>query len=613
VLRNNCVYNPSGYNYAGLSPGQGDISTDPKLVAVEYGQVHIQPDSPCRDAGDDSAVQPGWLDMDGQARIRGLHVDIGADESDSTFTPVIVRVSPTGDDANDGSSWALAKRSVQAGADAASAWGGEVWVAAGTYNERIVLPAYAYLYGGFAGTENSRDDRNWRANTTVLDGAHGGAVVSPAPGFRLSRIDGFTIRNGRASNGGGIFCEYSSPTISNNTITANTASSSGGGIFCAVASPTIWNNVIAGNSAASGGGIRWLSASPTILNNTIAANSASSSGGGMSCGDFSSELWNNIIAFNSSGIYNGGGAPTLRCNDVYGNTSYNYSGLSPGMGDISLDPMFLNRGGGDYHLLSGSPCIDTGTNTGEPDADLDGAIRPQDGNGDGTAMCEIGAYEYPLDLLKAKKMLSDGTLLTFGVASVTALFPPQGRIYVERTDRSSGIRVDTSQTFDEGKLVNVQGAIQTDPASGERYVSTSAPWPKSTGGSAMPRSLFMPGRELGGGTAGLQDGVWSKALAKQDDDGYEPTWAQSERLNNIGLLVTICGTVTYSATDYFYADDGSALDDGSGHKGVKVLAAGLTLPASGLVKVTGISSCEKNGDRLVRVLKVRKQADILPL
>ncbi len=84
VLRNNCVYNPDGANYSGLSAGMGDIQVDPKLVAVQYGQLHIQPDSPCVDAGYDAAVQPEWVDMDGQPRIQGAHVDIGADESDGT-------------------------------------------------------------------------------------------------------------------------------------------------------------------------------------------------------------------------------------------------------------------------------------------------------------------------------------------------------------------------------------------------------------------------------------------------------------------------------------------------------------------------------------------------
>ena len=123
-MRNNCVYNPDGANYSGLSAGMGDIQVDPKLVAVRYGQLHIQPDSPCVDAGYDAAVQLEWVDMDGQPRIQGAHVDIGADESDGTawtFAPTVVRVSATGNDANDGSSWALAKKTVQAGINAASA------------------------------------------------------------------------------------------------------------------------------------------------------------------------------------------------------------------------------------------------------------------------------------------------------------------------------------------------------------------------------------------------------------------------------------------------------------------------------------------------------------
>ena len=84
------------------------------------------------------------MDIDAQARILGSHVDIGADESDGTLRPAgpytVVRVRPGGNDAQNGSSWALAKRTVQAGINAASLLGGEVWVQAGTYGERITLP-----------------------------------------------------------------------------------------------------------------------------------------------------------------------------------------------------------------------------------------------------------------------------------------------------------------------------------------------------------------------------------------------------------------------------------------------------------------------------------------
>ena len=34
------------------------------------------------------------------------------------------------------------------------AWGGDVWVAAGTYNERISLKYRAYVYGGFGGSDH---------------------------------------------------------------------------------------------------------------------------------------------------------------------------------------------------------------------------------------------------------------------------------------------------------------------------------------------------------------------------------------------------------------------------------------------------------------------------
>ncbi|HUV05743.1 MAG TPA: right-handed parallel beta-helix repeat-containing protein [Armatimonadota bacterium] len=394
VLRNNCVYNPDGLNYSGISPGAGDIQVDPKLCSVEYGNAHIQPDSPCIDAGYDSVVQPGWLDMDGQGRINGAHVDIGADESYGEQWQagpyVIIRVSTSGNDANDGLSWASAKQTVQAGIDAASAAGGEVWVAAATYNECVTLRLYAYVYGGFAGTENSRDERNWVSNLTVLDGSAAGSVVTPNAGYRAGGIDGFTIRNGNAQYGGGVYCDSSSPVISNNTITGNSAYQ-GGGIFCAGSSAAISNNIITGNGAIYGGGIYCGWSSPTkISNNTITGNS----GTGIYCDHSSPAISNNVVAFNWSGIYNFDGAPALRNNCVHNPGGYDYSGISKGAGDIPDDPLFVDKENGDYHLRFDSPCIDAGTNEGAPSTDLDGNPRPADGNGDGLAITDIGAYEY---------------------------------------------------------------------------------------------------------------------------------------------------------------------------------------------------------------------------
>ena len=365
--------------------------------------------------------------MDGQARIQGAQVDIGADESDGSqwppVIPVVVRVSSSGDDAHDGSSWALAKRTVQAGVNAAKGHGGEVWVAAGSYAERIVLPPYVSLYGGFAGAEASRDQRDWSRNATVLDGGGLGSVVQVQTGHRVSRIDGFAIRNG---NGGGIRCTYSSPTITNNTIAGNSgggiycgssalianntisgnsvsgsgggilcgyssatiannissdnSAGSGGGIFCGSSSPTIANNTITANSADYCGGIYCYSSSPTIANNTIAGNSGGSTGGGIYCDSSSPAISNNIVAFNSGGIYRDDrfqGSPTLQRNCVFNPDGYNYSGLNPGATDIHVDPLFVNRAAGDYHLSGASPCINAGDDSvvQAGGVDMDGEAR----------------------------------------------------------------------------------------------------------------------------------------------------------------------------------------------------------------------------------------------
>ena len=82
MLNNNCVYNPGGNNYYNLSAGATDIQLDPLFVSSATGDYHIQHLSPCINAGLNSAVQPGWLDMDGEPRILPVtgNVDIGADE-----------------------------------------------------------------------------------------------------------------------------------------------------------------------------------------------------------------------------------------------------------------------------------------------------------------------------------------------------------------------------------------------------------------------------------------------------------------------------------------------------------------------------------------------------
>jgi len=223
--------------------------------------------------------------------------------------------------------------------------------------------------------------------------------------------------------------------------------------------------------------------------------------------------------------------------------------------------------------------------------DMDGAIRPQDGNGDGTTVCDIGAYECPLNLGAAKRTYTNGSSIALGGFSVTAVFPADQQIYVERQDRVSGIRVNTSETFGLGQILNLSGVITTDFTTGERYVQPSPPWPDPTGANVLLAPVGLNNVALGGGAFGLQQGI-----------------ADAIGLNNIGLLVTVWGKFTYRTPTMFTIDDGSGVN-----VKCRVPSGGLLDPTWTYVQVTGISSCEKAYGQIKRLLRVRGSGDIVPL
>jgi hypothetical protein len=313
VLRNNDVYGnsvlASNTDFAGLASQtglNGNISADPILANCRIGDFHLQPASPCINAGLTAAVIAGWPDIGGSNRVFGAAVDIGAYESSgATFnvpTPVI-HVSAGGNDANDGLTWATAKRTVQAGINAAAPGvilGGEVWVAQGSYTEHVNIPAFVYLYGGFAGTETTRANRGISAHPTILDGGGRPIVVqSASAGYLVSALDGFTVQNGGVYTGGqlggggpdalggGIECEVSAPIIANNVIRSNSVgtpfnsngTSKGGGIYLYASHAQITNNTITQNdvldsTAGYGGGLYCMRSRPTITQNLFYSNHA---------------------------------------------------------------------------------------------------------------------------------------------------------------------------------------------------------------------------------------------------------------------------------------------------------------------------------------------------
>ena len=313
VLFNNDVYSnnvlAAATDYIGLSNAtgaRGNISADPVLANYRIGDFHLQPNSPCVDAGLTAVLVPGWPDAGGSNRLVGAAVDIGAYESTgktlSVPTPII-HVSPSGTNTNDGFTWATAKQTLRAAIAAAAphvAQGGEVWVAQGTYAEHVSIPAFVYLYGGFAGTETNRANRGFSAHPTIVDGGGKPTVVeSLSAGYLVSTLDGFTVQNGGVYTdgqsftgspevpGGGVLCQVSAPILANNIIRSNSVgtpfnsngTSKGGGIYLYVSHAQISNNTITHNdvldhTAGTGGGIYALRSKPSISQNVLFWNHA---------------------------------------------------------------------------------------------------------------------------------------------------------------------------------------------------------------------------------------------------------------------------------------------------------------------------------------------------
>ena len=90
--------------------------------------------------------------------------------------------------------------------------------------------------------------------------------------------------------------------------------------------------------------------------------------------------------------------PPSRTNDAYSATGTGLQGTCSGAsgqtGNISAAPLFVNAS--NFRLTVASPAIDAGTNSAPnlPTTDIAGRSRIFDGNGDGIAIVDMGAYEF---------------------------------------------------------------------------------------------------------------------------------------------------------------------------------------------------------------------------
>ena len=229
--------------------------------------------------------------------------------------------------------------------------GTEIWVAAGTYKPTVEIggtgPRYmsfflqegVAVYGGFAGTETLRSQRNPATNLTILSAdLTDNDVYNSTPftnstlsdnsfhvfyhpdGLGLTNtsiIDGFVIKGGNGNSynppnmfemkGGGMFNMNNSPLIYNCTFDFNTSNYHGGAIYNSKSNPVIRKCTITRSFSDEFGGIVCLDNSNAVIDScTITYNKTIKDGAGIGMKYSSPAISHSTISNNTAGYEAGG-------------------------------------------------------------------------------------------------------------------------------------------------------------------------------------------------------------------------------------------------------------------------------------------------------------------
>lgn len=273
-------------------------------------------------------------------------------------------------------------------------------------------------------------------------------------------LNGVAVVGNKAEvRGGGVESREGTLNVTDSTVSGNQTSGDGGAIYLGSGTANIINSTISGNRAevggvggGTGGGISVSGTTAvSVESSTIASNSSINPGGGIFATQSSTVgLENSIVSDNSTTDCetNFSASINSRGHNLGGDGS---CGLTQATDEQNTDPLLgpLQDNGGptDTHaLLAGSPAVDSGDS--DQTVDQREKTRPKDGDGDGTATDDIGAFE------KGTAPPPPNT-----APKIAPLFPDPGSSISDRTprirakisDRETNLARSDIELFIDGK------------------------------------------------------------------------------------------------------------------------------------------------------------------